>query len=189
MFTQSAFFQSAVNSIGETAIAYSLTVARWAVLGYDAAYIARAWYLQTFFSQEAQARYEEVGESIGLVLVALYQGWMTTCEVIDEHVQACEYDHEIDHEIDHEDDSVDDITDYMEDDFPSLPQLFEMADAIDTDYAPSISHEDYLDRKIQLEDMTLKALIPIAQDLNIATRKVRKEVLIEAILKAEGYEA
>jgi hypothetical protein len=37
--------------------------------------------------------------------------------------------------------------------------------------------------------MTLKALIPIAQDLNIATRKVRKEVLVEAILKAEGYEA
>jgi hypothetical protein len=64
-----------------------------------------------------------------------------------------------------------------------------MAEAIDTDYAPSLSHEDYLDRKIELEGMTLKALAPIAQDLNLVTRKVRKEVLVEAILKAEGYEA
>jgi hypothetical protein len=175
MFTQSAFFQSAVNSIGETAIAYSLTVARWAVLGYDAAYTARAWYLQTFFSQEAQARYEEVGESIGLVLVALYQGWMTTCEVIDEHVQACEVKR-LTQALETEEIVIDDlvIDDYMDD---------------EETYAESISHEDYLDRKIQLEDMTLKALIPIAQDLNIATRKVRKEVLVEAILKAEGYEA
>ena len=175
MFTQSAFFQSAVNSIGETAIAYSLTVARWAVLGYDAASTAHAWYLQTFFSQEAQARYEEVGEAVGIVLVALYQGWMTTCEVIDEHVQACEVKR-LPQVLETEEIVIDDlvIDDYMDD---------------EEIYAESISHEDYLDRKIELECMTRKALVPIAFDLNIATRKVRKEVLIEAILKAEGYEA
>lgn len=180
MFTQSVFVQSAVNSLGDTALAYSLIAARWAVLGYDAASTACDWYLQTFFSQEAQARYEEVGESIGLVLVALYQGWMTTCNVIDQHVQDCEIKRLP---------QVEEIDKSPEDDLPSLSELFEMAEAINTDYAPSIAHEDYLDRKIELEGMTLKALAPIAQDLNIAIRKVRKEVLVEAILKAEGYEA
>jgi hypothetical protein len=175
MFTQSVFVQSAVNSLGDTALAYSLTAARWAVLGYDAASTACDWYLQTFFSQEAQARYEEVGESIGLVLVALYQGWMTTCDVIDQHVQACEVKRlpqveKIDEAP--EDDFV--IDDYMDDE-----EIF----------AESISHESYLDRKIELEDMTLKALVPLATDLNLVTRKVRKGVLVEAILKAEGYEA
>jgi hypothetical protein len=162
MFKYSAFFLAVSDALCDTALAYTLTAARWAVLSYDAASTACHWYLQTFFSQEAQARYKEVGESIGLVLVALYLGWMTTCDVIDQHVQACIA----------EDDFV--IDDYMDDEETS---------------AESISHESYLDRQMELEGMTLKALAPIAQDLNLVTRKVRKEVLVEAILKAEGYEA
>jgi hypothetical protein len=165
MFKYSAFSLAVSDSLCDTALAYTLTAARWAVLGYDAAFTACDWYLQTFFSQEAQARYKEVGESIGLVLVALYQGWMTTCDVIDQHVQAC-----IDEAA--EDDFV--IDDYMDDEETS---------------AESISYESYLDRQMELEALTLKALVPLASDLNLVTRKVRKEVLVEAILKAEGYEA
>ena len=180
MFKYSAFSLAVSDSLCDTALAYSLIAARWAVLGYDAASTACDWYLQTFFSQEAQARYEEVGESIGLVLVALYQGWMTTCNVIDQHVQDCEIKRLP---------QVEEIDKSPEDDLPSLSELFEMAEAIDTDYAPSIAHEDYLDRKIELDGMTLKQLVPLAADLNLVTRKVRKEVLVEAILKAEGYEA
>jgi len=175
MFKYSAFSLAVSDSLCDTALAYSLIAARWAVLGYDAASTACDWYLQTFFSQEAQARYEEVGESIGLVLVALYQGWMTTCDVIDQHVQACEVKRLPQGEkIDEapEDDFV--IDDYMDDEETS---------------AESISYESYLDRQMELEALTLKALVPLASDLNLVTRKVRKEVLVEAILKAEGYEA
>ena len=183
MFTQSAFFQSAVNSIGETAIAYSLTVARWAVLAYD-------WYTENFFSAKSQARYQEIGAILGTMMVVAVAAGMTARIIVEDfagNISAVEEDYE---EIfGNIYDDADDITDYMEDDLPSLPELFEMADAIDTDYVPSLSHEDYLDRLVELEGMTLKALIPIAQDLNLVTRKVRKGVLIEAILKAEGYEA
>jgi hypothetical protein len=54
--------------------------------------------------------------------------------------------------------------------------------------APSTSHEDGLDRKQELEDLTLKQLVPIAAALNLPTRKVRKATLIADILEAEGYE-
>lgn len=54
--------------------------------------------------------------------------------------------------------------------------------------ALSTSHEDYLDREIELADLTVAQLLPIAEQLNVPTRKVRKAKLITAILKAEGYE-
>ena len=167
MFTQSAFCQSAINSLGETTVAYSLTAARWAVLGYD-------WYTETFFSDKAQTRYQEIGAILGTMMVVAVAAGMTARIIVEDfagNIPAVEEDYSVDLGDDAED-ADDDLTDYMDD-----------------EDLPSISHEDYLDRLVELEGMTLKALVPIAQDLNLVTRKVRKEVLIEAILEAEGYEA
>ena len=176
MFTQSAFSLSVADSLGDTALAYSLIAARWAVLSYD-------WYVDNFFSAKAEARYQEIGTIIGTMMVVAVAAGMSARIIVEDlagNLPAADNANGED---------SDDITYCREDDLPSLSELFEMAEAIDTDYAPSLSHEDYLDRKIELEGMTLKALVPIAEDLNLVTRKVRKEVLVEAILKAEGYEA
>ena len=183
MFKYSAFSLAVSDSLCDTALAYTLTAARWAVLGYD-------WYVDNFFSVKAQQRYEEIGTIIGMVMVVAVAAGVTARILLEDsmgNLPATEED--ADDLGDDAEDADDDLTDYMEDDLPSLPELFEMADAIDTDYAPSLSHEDYLDRLVELEGMTLKQLVPIAQDLNLVTRKVRKGVLVEAILKAEGYEA
>lgn len=176
MFTQSAFCQSAINSLGETTVGYTLTAVRYAVLSWD-------WYTQTFFSAKAEARYQGIGTIIGTMIVVAVAAGMSARIIVEDlagNLPAADNANGED---------SDDITYCMEDDLPSLSELFEMAEAIDTDYAPSVSHEDYLDRQMELEALTLKALAPIAQDLNLVTRKVRKEVLVEAILKAEGYEA
>jgi hypothetical protein len=53
--------------------------------------------------------------------------------------------------------------------------------------APSTSHEDGLDRELELQDLTLAQLKPIASALHLATRKVKKAKLIASILEAEGY--
>jgi hypothetical protein len=176
MLKYSAFSLSVVDSLGDTALAYSLIAARWAVLSYD-------WYAETFFSDKAQQRYEEIGTIIGTMMVVAVAAGMTARIIVEDLAGDLPAADNANGE------DSDDVTDYMEDDLPSLYELFEKAEAIHTDYAPSLSHEDYLDRKIELEGMTLKALVPIAEDLNLVTRKVRKEVLVEAILKAEGYEA
>jgi hypothetical protein len=48
-------------------------------------------------------------------------------------------------------------------------------------------YEDALDRRVDLEPMTLKQLAPIAEALGLPTRKVKKADLIASILEAEGY--
>ena len=69
----------------------------------------------------------------------------------------------------------------------SMPQAMTPAIAV-CRLAPSTSHEDGLDRRQELEDMTLKQLVPLAESLGKPTRKVRKAWLIDSILHAEGYE-
>lgn len=54
-----------------------------------------------------------------------------------------------------------------------------MADLLETDQG---------DRRTALEAMTLAQLKPIAKKLNQPTRKVRKPLLIDSIIKAEGFE-
>lgn len=164
---KSAFCQSAINSLGETTVGYTLEAARCMVLAYD-------WYTETFFSAKSQARYQEIGAILGTMMVVAVAAGMTARIIVEDfagNIPAVEEDYE---EIfgNIYDDADDEITDYMDD-----------------EDLPSISHEDYLDRLVELEGMTLKALVPIAAELNLVTRKVRKGVLIEAILKAEGYEA
>ena len=169
MFKYSAFSLAVSDSLCDTALAYSLIAARWAVLGYD-----------FLTSDNAKATYKWVGQmtiALGqLTFWSVVWTYAKTAEWAEAEVQGCLYVEDADETVDLDDDAddedEDDLTDYMDDE-----------DLL------SISHEDYLDRLVELEGMTLKALAPIASELNISTRKVRKEVLIEAILKAEGYEA
>ena len=70
MFHANYFMYGITQSIGDTAIAYSLTAARWGVLAWD-------WYTQTFFSPAAQQRYRLAGEIIGhLAILAIIVGRM-----------------------------------------------------------------------------------------------------------------
>lgn len=167
MFTQSAFSLSVVDSLGDTALAYSLIAARWAVLTYD-----------FLTSPEARQTYKWVGGmTIALGQLTFWSVVWAYAQVnawAEAEVTACFYVDADDYEIDYQADYG--ISDEIWNSDPDT-------------VAPSLSHEDYLDRLIELDGMTLKALVPIAAELNLVTRKVRKEVLIEAILKAEGYEA
>jgi hypothetical protein len=76
-----------------------------------------------------------------------------------------------------------DSSDYR---IPAQPQSMAAPVAVLT-IALSESHEDGLDRLVALEGMTVKQLTPLAEALNIPTRKVRKAALINSILEAEGY--
>ena len=58
-----AFFYGATESFGETAIAATLTAARFGVLAYD-------WYTETFFSANAQHVYTTLGEGLGHMMIA-----------------------------------------------------------------------------------------------------------------------
>jgi hypothetical protein len=58
-----AFFYGATESFGETAIAATLTAARYGVLAYD-------WYTETFFSANAQHVYTTLGEGLGHMMIA-----------------------------------------------------------------------------------------------------------------------
>ena len=165
---KSAFSLSVVDSLGDTALAYSLIAARWAVLSYD-------WYVDNFFSAKAEARYQEIGTIIGMAMVVAVAAGMTARIIVEDladNIPATVEEDAVEIFGNIYDDEL--IDDYMDDE-----EIF----------AESISHESYLDRQMELEAMTLKQLVPLATDLNLVTRKVRKEVLIEAILEAEGYEA
>jgi len=70
MFSVQHFTYGVTQSIGDTAIAYSLTAARWGVLAWD-------WYVEAFFSPAAQQRYRLAGEIIGhLTILAVIAGRM-----------------------------------------------------------------------------------------------------------------
>ena len=177
MFKYSAFSMAVSDSLCDTALAYSLIAARWAVLGYD-------WYVDNFFSAKAEARYQEIGTILGMAMVVTVAAGMTARIIVEDfagNIPAVEEDYSVDLGDDADDEPIDDYDDSWEliDDYMDDEEIF----------AESISHESYLDRQMELEAMTLKALVPLAADLNLVTRKVRKGVLIEAIMEAEGYEA
>ena len=65
MFSTKHFTYGVTQSIGETAIAYSLTAARWGVIGWG-------WYTEAFFSDAAMARYKWVGEMIACLGMLAY---------------------------------------------------------------------------------------------------------------------
>ena len=79
MFHANDFRTAAIDSLGDTAIAATLTAARWGVLGWE-------WYYGAFFSPAAKARYEWAGQMIACLglLAYLYgkrlrgvvQGWV-----------------------------------------------------------------------------------------------------------------
>ena len=58
------------QSIGDTAITYGLTAARWGVLGWE-------WYTDTFFSAAAARRYETIGRWVGIAAVVAVALGMT----------------------------------------------------------------------------------------------------------------
>jgi len=70
MFSVQHFTYGITQSLGDTAVAYSLTAARWGVLAWD-------WYVEAFFSPAAANRYRLAGEIIGhLVILAVIAGRM-----------------------------------------------------------------------------------------------------------------
>ena len=79
--TRNAFFYGMTESLGETAIAYSLTAARWGVLSYD-------WYTQTFFGAKARARYQEIGQILGVVMVMTIAAGITARILVQHWVDA-----------------------------------------------------------------------------------------------------
>ena len=68
MFHANYFRTAAIDSLGDTAIAYTLTAARWGVLGWE-------WYTESFFSAKAKARYQLIGETLGHCLILALLGW------------------------------------------------------------------------------------------------------------------
>ena len=68
MFHANYFMYGVTQSIGDTAIAYSLTAARWGVLAWD-------WYTEAFFSPAAANRYRLVGEIIGHLAILAIIVW------------------------------------------------------------------------------------------------------------------
>jgi len=70
MFSTNHFHYGITQSIGDTAIAATLTAARWGVLGFD-------WYTDTFFSPAAARRYRAIGQCIGFAAVVAVALGMT----------------------------------------------------------------------------------------------------------------
>jgi hypothetical protein len=70
MFSTNHFHYGITQSIGDTAIAATLTAARWGVLGF-------AWYTDTFFSATAARRYRAIGQCIGFAAVVAVALGMT----------------------------------------------------------------------------------------------------------------
>jgi hypothetical protein len=66
--TANAFIYGATQSIGDTAIAATLTAARWGVMGWE-------WYCATFFSPAATRRYRLIGEILGHCMILAIIGW------------------------------------------------------------------------------------------------------------------
>ena len=60
-----AFVYGITESLGDTVIPVVLTTARYAVLSWD-------WYYSTFFSSQAQRRYEWLGSFLGCMLALAY---------------------------------------------------------------------------------------------------------------------
>jgi hypothetical protein len=60
-----AFLYGMNESLGDTIIPATLTAARYAVLGWD-------WYYSTFFSSQAQRRYEWLGSLLGCMVALAY---------------------------------------------------------------------------------------------------------------------
>ena len=72
MFHANYFRTAAIDSLCDTAIAATLTAARWGVIGWE-------WYTESFFSAKAKARYEWVGQILGCAIALMYfyaQHWV-----------------------------------------------------------------------------------------------------------------
>jgi hypothetical protein len=70
--TTQAFIYGIIESLGDTIIPVILTAARYAVLSWD-------WYYGTFFSPQAQRRYEWLGSFLGCMIALAYlytQRWV-----------------------------------------------------------------------------------------------------------------
>ena len=75
MFHANYFRTAAIDSLGDTAITYTLTAARWGVLGWD-------WYTDTFFSAAAARRYEWVGQILACLAMACYIAGKASRELV-----------------------------------------------------------------------------------------------------------
>ena len=75
MFHANDFRTAAIDSLGDTAIAYTLTAARWGVIGWE-------WYTESFFSAKANARYEWVGEILACLAMACYLAGKASRELV-----------------------------------------------------------------------------------------------------------
>jgi hypothetical protein len=73
-----AFLYGITESLGDTIIPATLTAARYAVLGWD-------WYYATFFSPQAQRRYEWLGQFLGCMIALAY---MYTQRWVDNQVES-----------------------------------------------------------------------------------------------------
>ncbi|MBD1871948.1 hypothetical protein H6F75_00490 [Nodosilinea sp. FACHB-131] len=80
MFNTNCFAHGIAQSIGDTAIAYALTAARWGVLGAE-------WYYEAFFSANAQQRYRLIGEIVGHCLILGLLAWRMAQQWADDEVQ------------------------------------------------------------------------------------------------------
>ena len=81
MFHANYFTYGLTQSIGDTAIAYTLTAARWGVIGWE-------WYTESFFSAKAKSRYQIIGEILGHCLILAMLGWRMAQRWADAEVSA-----------------------------------------------------------------------------------------------------
>ena len=75
MFHSNYFRTAAIDSLGDTAITYGLTAARWGVLGWE-------WYTDTFFSAAAARRYEWIGQMLACLAMACYLAGKASRELV-----------------------------------------------------------------------------------------------------------
>ena len=75
MFHANYFRTAAIDSLGDTAIAATLTAARWGVIGWE-------WYTESFFSAKAKARYEWVGQILACLAMACYIAGKASRELV-----------------------------------------------------------------------------------------------------------
>ena len=75
MFHTNDFRTGLTQSIGDTAIAATLTAARWGELAWD-------WYTATFFSAAAARRYEWIGQMLACLAMACYLAGKASRELV-----------------------------------------------------------------------------------------------------------
>ena len=75
MFHANYFRTAAIDSLGDTAIAYTLTATRWGVIGWE-------WYTESFFSAKAKARYEWVGQILACLAMTCYIAGKASRELV-----------------------------------------------------------------------------------------------------------